>query len=431
MQSKLQGIANRARESKEYRFRNLYTMIDRLFLEDSWEMLNRKAAPGLDGQTVEDYEKQLPENLDVLVKQLKRKGYRAKQIKRVNIPKDNGKSRPLGLPVIEDKLLQTAAARILNAIYEEDFLSCSYGYRPNVGPHEAAGNLRETIQTGSYGYVVEVDIKGFFDNIDHEWLIKFLELRIDDKAFIGLIRKWLKASVLEEDGSVIHTETGTPQGGVISPVLANIYLHYVIDLWFEKIVKSHCKGAAYMVRFADDFVCVFQFKKDAERFYEVLPKRLAKFGLECAPDKTKIIRFSRFGIQRNEAFDFLGFEYRWVKSRKGKSIVKRRTSRKKFRIALKNVTEWCRNNRHLKIKYLMPKFNDVLRGHFDYYGVPLNSEDIKVFRYKARRILFKWLNRRSQRRSYSWEGFDRMEKYYPLTPARIRNKPVQLFLAFS
>jgi RNA-directed DNA polymerase len=275
------------------------------------------------------------------------------------------------------------------------------------------------------------DTACFFDNINHGWPIKFLERRIDDRAFIGLIVKWLKAGVLEEDGTVIHPETGTPQGGVISPVLANIYLHYVIDLWFETKVKTHCKGTCHMVRFADDFVCAFQFKKDAERFYRVLPKRLAKFGLECAPDKTKIIRFSRFGIHKNEAFDFLGFEYRWVKSRKGKSIIKRRTSRKKYRKALKNVTEFCRNNRHLKVRYLIPKFNDILRGHFDYYGVRLNSEDIQVFRYKARRILFKWLNRRSQRKSYTWEGFSQMEEIYPLTPARIRNKPVQLFFVFS
>ena len=404
-------------------------MLNRVNLEDSWRYMNRKASPGTDRKTVQDYERNFGENIGDLVERLKQKRYRAKLIKRVNIPKGGGKTRPLGLPALEDKLLQTAVSRILNAIYEEDFLPCSFGYRPGKGPRMTTEALGRELLYGKYDHIVEADIKGFFDNIDHDWLIRMLEMRIDDGAFLRLIRKWLKAGILETDGRVLHPATGTPQGGVISPVLANLYLHHALDLWFEKAVKPRCVGAAYLCRFADDFVCAFQFARDAERFFRVLPKRLKKFSLEVAADKTQMISFSRSNKGKT-SFDFLGFEFRRGVSRKGKPIVKRRTSRKKLRTSLKNLNLWCKNRRHLRLPVFFRLLNSKLRGYYNYFGVPGNSERLGEFNQHARRILYKWLNRRSQKRSFNWTVFAEILTHYRLEPPRIR-KPgdVQFLLS--
>ncbi|WP_245725090.1 reverse transcriptase domain-containing protein, partial [Nitrosomonas halophila] len=248
----------------------------------------------------------------------------------------NGKERPLGILVVEDRLLQGAARLLLEAIYEEDFHAVSYGYRPKLGAQQAVKDLNVELQFGRYGYVVEADIKGFFDNIDHDWLLRMLEQRVDDKPFLGLIDTWLKAGILERDGTVIHPQTGTPQGGVISPILANIYLHYALDHWFERVVKRHCHGRAHIIRYADDFVCAFQYQADAERFYRTLPKRLGKFSLEVAPEKTCIQRFSRFHPSRKRRFSFLGFEFYWEADTKGDPRVWRRTARKRLQTSIKN-----------------------------------------------------------------------------------------------
>jgi len=417
MQTSLQAIANKAEQNGSYRFGNLYTMLNRLNLEDSWQYMNRKAAPGVDSETVQDYEQNFAKNIPDLVERLKQKRYRARLVKRVNIPKDGDKVRPLGLPVIEDKLVQTAASRILNAIYEQDFLSCSHGYRPNRGPGEASKVLAKELNSNAYNWIVEADIKGFFDNIDHDWLIKMLERRVNDQAFLRLIRKWLKAGVLEATGEVLHPTAGTPQGGVISPVLANVYLHYVLDLWFQKVVKRHCEGVAYLCRFADDFVCAFESERDARRFYQVLGKRMAKFGLELAPEKTRLIPFQR--NSGKESFDFLGFEYRWATSKRGNRWVKRRTSRTRLRKSVKNLKEWIKEKRFLKLGFMFHLLNLRLRGYYNYYGVIGNSQGLAEFFWHVRGMLFKWLNRRSQRRSYTWKGFFRMLDYYRIERPRI------------
>ncbi len=430
MHTSLQGIANKARKERKYRFRNLYTMLNQTFIEGSWKYLNLNSAAGVDGLSVREFGRKLPEHVKVLVEQLKRKRYHAKLVKRVYIPKDNGKKRPLGLPVVIDKLLQMAVARILNAIYEEDFLPCSQGYRPGIGPHDAVRNLSKDLRFGRFNYVVEVDIKGYFDNINHDWLQRMLEERIADRPFIYLIRKWLRAGILDTDGKVIHPATGTPQGGIVSPILANIYLHYALDLWFERIVKRKCEGAAYLIRYADDFVCAFQYRYDAEKFYAVLPKRLKKFGLEVAPDKTRIIKFSRLdrvgkNMSGKSSFTFLGLEFRWGISRKGTRIIKRRTARKKLKKALANVTEFCREKRSLRMKVFFKGLNSRLRGHYNYYGVIGNYRSLMDFFHQARRIIFKWLNRRSQKKSFDWERFEKILVKYDIVRPRITESRVK------
>jgi group II intron reverse transcriptase/maturase len=290
----LRGIAKRAGAREDHRFRDLYRELDAAFLHHCWHALNKRAASGVDRVTAEAYERDLDANIQNLVARLKTKRYRAKLVRRCYIPKDNGGHRPLGIPALEDRLVQLACAKLLQAIYEQDFLPLSYGYRPRRGAQDAVGDLGFNLQYGRFGHVVEADLKGFFDHIDHNWLLEMLALRIDDRAFLGLIRKWLKAGILDTDGCVLHPESGTPQGGIVSPVLANVYLHYALDLWFERVVKPRCAGQALLIRYTDDYVCALQYRRDAVRFQRVQPKRLAKFHLELAPDKTRTVRFSRF-----------------------------------------------------------------------------------------------------------------------------------------
>ena len=364
----LRGIADKAKADTKHRFQDLYRLLDAELLVYSFYTLNKNAASGVDGVTWKAYEKNLVTNIEALVERLKSKTYRAKLVRRVYIPKGKGK-RPLGIPVIEDKMLQAAVAQLLGAIYEQEFLSFSYGYRPGKGAKDAVRDLTFDLQYGRYGYVVEVDIKGFFDHMDHDWLLTMLKLRIDDRAFLGLIRKWLKAGVLETDGTVIHPDTGTPQGGVVSPILANVYLHYVMDLWFEKVVKTRCQGEALISRYSDDLVCAFQFREDAEQFYRALPKRLGKFTLEVAPEKTGILRFSRFHPTMKRRFTFLGFEFFWYKDRKGIVRVTRRTARTRLISACRRIKEWIKKNRHLPGKEFFRGLNIRLQGHYNYYGV--------------------------------------------------------------
>lgn len=426
MHPSLQAISEKAGRLKDYRFLNLYTMLNETFLVDSWRYINKQAARGIDGISARDYEKDLEANVSSVVDQLKRKSYRAKLVKRHYIPKGNGKTRPLGIPAVSDKLLQMAVSRILGAIFEPDFLAFSYGYRPGRGAQEGVGALTYQLQYGWYGYVVEADIRGFFDNIDHDWLIRMLSERINDGPFLRLIRKWLNAGILDTDGQVLHPVTGTPQGGVISPVLANVYLHHVLDLWFEKAVKPHCKGDVYLCRYADDFVCLFRYKEDADRFYKSLPERLAKFGLSVSPGKTRIVPFSRHKMPSKSRFDFLGFEFRWGKTRWGRPQIKRRTSRKKLQQAVRNFTLWCKASRHWPLEALFVTLNMKLRGYYNYYGVIGNIAGLRSFFASVRRILFKWLNRRSQRHSYTWPQFGVLLARYKLLPPRITEKRYRL-----
>ncbi len=422
MRTSLRGIADKARREQRYRFQNLSVMLNESNLRSCWPLIKKRAACGVDGVSAREYEKDLEGNIERLVDGLKRKYYHAKLVRRRNIPKDGGKSRPLGIPAVQDKLLQLCVARILGAIYEQDFLPCSYGYRPGVGARDAVRDLTRELQFGSYGYVVEADIRSFFDRIDHDWMIRMLEERVDDGPFLRLIRKWLKAGVLEEDGEVLHPVTGCPQGGVISPILANIYLHYVVDLWFERVVKAQSRGRAYLCRYADDFVCAFEHRSDAEAFYGALSGRLSKFGLELSEVKTRVVRFSRYDRGSSGGFEFLGFEYRWGASRSGKPCVKRRSSRRKLRVSLRRMTEWCRRHRNWRLDRLFGELNAKLRGYYNYYGVIGNYGSLREFYTQALRILYKWLNRRSERRSYNWVGFRDLLAHFGVERPRITER---------
>ncbi len=418
MQTSLQGIAKKAKLNKKHRFRDLYRLLNEENLLDSCKYLNSKAASGVDRISTKEFEINLLSNIQGLVKSLKEKRYRAKLVRRVYIPKSNGRHRSLGIPTIGDKLIQKAVARILEAIYEQDFLSCSYGYRPTIGAKDAVRDITTTLVRGRYGYILDADLQGFFDHIDHQWLLKMLEERIDDKPFINLIAKWLKAGVLSTDGKILHPVTGTPQGGIVSPILANIYLHYVLDLWFQKKVKPNCRGEVYLCRYADDFICAFRFKDDVEEFYNALIRRLNKFGLSLSPDKTRIIRFSRFE-KGTDYFEFLGFEFRWGTSRKGRDIIKRRTSRKKLLSSLKKFTLWCQKCRNFRLRVIFKLLNVKLRGYYNYYGIIGNFASLQTFFFQAMRILYKWLNRRSQKRSFCYNIFNQITKFYSIEKPRI------------
>ena len=359
----------------------------------------------MDEVTAVEYAADLQANIEDLVQRLRTKRYRAKLVRRHYILKDNGKQRPLGIPALEDKLVQSAAAKLLMAIYEQEFLGSSYGYRPGRGARDAVQDLTFELQYGCYGYVVEADVQGFFDHLDHDKILEMLRLRIDDRAFVNLIRKWLKAGVLEPDGHVVHPDTGTPQGGSVSPVLANVYLHYVLDLWFEKVVKPRC-GDALLCRYADDWVCAFRYQEDAERFFRVLPKRLEKFNLKLAPEKTRLMRFSRFHPSMKRRFAFLGFEFYWKEDRSGTPRVQRRTARKKLQAACRRIKQWIQSSRHLRVRDFFDGLNRRLLGHYRYYGLRGNSRSLYRYFEWVKACAFKWLNRRGGRRgSLSWQRF--------------------------
>jgi RNA-directed DNA polymerase len=383
MPTSLPGIAKKAASQPGSRVRNLYGMLDEDFLKQCWRDIRKEAAAGVDQGSAQAYEQPLDEHLHRLVERLKQKRYRAKLVRRHDSLQRDGTQRPLGIPAVEDKLLPLAVARLLEAIYEPDCLRCSDGYRPQVGALEAGDTLTIKLQFGRYAWVVEADIKKFFDTIDHAWMVRMLAERIDDGALLRLIRKWLKAGVLDTDGTVLHPVTGTPQGGTVSSILANVFLHYALDLWFEKVVKQHCRGEACLIRYADDFVCAFENQADAERFDPVLGQRLEKFGLELSGAKTRIIPFSRHRQAGKTSFELLGFEFRWGKDRKGRDHLKRRTARKKLRASLQRFTGWCQENRHLRLPVLFQRLNAKLRGYYKYDGVHGNAASLKAFFNKA------------------------------------------------
>ena len=410
----LRGIAYKAKTQPTYRFRDLSREVNKTHLKNSFRKLNKKAASGVDYVTYKDYKGNFESNIDGLVERLKQGSYRARLVKRKHIPKGGGKTRALGLPVLEDKLLQTACTEILSALYEQDFYPFSYGYRPRRSARQAADDLVVRMQFGRFGYVVEADIKGFFNHIDHTLLLEMLAQRIDDKRFLRLISKWLKAGILEEDKSISYPEEGTPQGGSISPILANLYLHHALDEWFEKVVKPHCKGDAIICRYADDFVCAFQYAEDAEKFYKVLPKRLAKYNLEVAEDKTNKLCFSRFKPGLKNRFCFLSFEFYWEIDKQGKPRLFRRTGRERLQTARRNLAEYIKANRHLKTSVLIASLSRKLKGHYQYFGVVGNLAGLIKVKNDVVELLYKWLNRRSGRKSCTWERLKRIIDYNPL-----------------
>lgn len=418
MPTSLWAITDKARKDKQHRFGGLARLLSGQNLKRCFGQLKKKAAPGVDRVTWQEYHTGLEGNIEDLEGRLKANRYRAKLVRRQYIPKPNGKRRPLGILVMEDKVVQRASAEILNAIYEADFLDCSYAYRARRGVKDAVGEVTRRLQFGRYRWVVEADIQGFFDHIDHEKLMEMLARRINDGRLLRLIRKWLKAGILEEDGQVVDPVTGTPQGGIVSPVLANVYLHYALDQWFEEQIRPRSRGEAMMNRYADDFICAFADEEDAQRFLKLLGERLAAYGLELAADKTRMLRFSRFELKDNESFDYLGFEFRWGRARNGKAVVKRRTSRKKLRASVANFTHWIREHRHQGISWIMGRLAAKLRGYWNHYGVIGNQESQWEFYHAVCRLLHKWLNRRSQCQSYTWAGLTELLHQYGVPAPR-------------
>lgn len=419
MQTSLREIAEQAKKDKRRRFTNLSKLLTKEHLNESFKILNKKAAAGIDKVTYQKYKMNLDKNISGLLERVKNGKYRARFVRRKHIKKANGKLRPLGIPTIEDKLLQAATAQILGAIYEADFMPSSYAYRPKRGQKQAVRDLTDNLRRGKYSYVVEADIKGFYDHLNHDRLMEMLDLRIGDGTIKKLVRKWLKARVVEEDGQIYKPVEGTPQGGIVSPILANVYLHYVLDLWFERKVKQNCEGEAYYIRFADDHIACFQYKREAEKYRRELGERLKKFNLELAEEKTRIISFSRFRKEEKTSFIFLGMEFRWGKSHQGKDTILRRTNRSRLKRAYSEIAEWCRNNRHLPIQKQQRMMRQKLQGHYNYYGVIGNYQSILQFYKTALRIWYKWLNRRSNRRSYTMEEFREMTKRYEIPKPKI------------
>jgi RNA-directed DNA polymerase len=428
METGLVRIAEIARQNPKERFTALIHHINQETLIECHQMVSGSKASGVDQVTKQAYGENLEANIADLIGRMKRQAYKPQPVRRVYIPKEgSNKMRPLGIPSYEDKLVQKGLARILNTIYEQDFLDCSFGFRPGRGCHDALKVLNHIIERKKVNYIVDADIRGFFDHVDvdHEWLMKFLELRIADPNLLRLIKRFLKAGVMEA-GIVYDTPEGTPQGGLISPILANVYLHYVLDLWFEKVVKKRCQGEAYVVRYADDFVCCFQNKRDAEWFYSNLKERLKKFNLEVAEEKTRIIAFGRSaekeskkqGKKKPDTFDFLGFTHYCSKSEKGWFRVKRKTSQKKYRSSLLKCKLWLRKHLASPTDYVMEMLQIKLLGYYRYYGITDNSTAVRNFYDKVRRMLFKWFNRRSQRKSMNWDKYVRFLKKNPLPRAK-------------
>jgi RNA-directed DNA polymerase len=426
LETKLTRIAELAKRRPRVKLQTLIHALDEKSLKAAHSGLAADRATGIDAVTKEEYDEKLQENIDNLLERMKRQAYKPQPVKRAYIPKGDGKKRALGIPAYEDKLVQKALTEILTVIYETEFLDCSYGFRPGRNCHDALKEVTKIIETKKVSYVVDADIKGFFDNVDHGWMMKFLQERIQDPNLLRLIQRFLRAGVMQE-GKVYETDSGTPQGGIISPTLANVYLHYVLDLWFTAKVKRESRGEAYLIRYADDFVCFFQYQDDAETFYGKMIERLRKFNLEIAQDKTKIIEFGRFAEERRtnrndrkpETFDFLGFTHYCGKSKNGIFRVKRRTSRKKFKAKLKVIAQWLFKNMHMEIGDLIKQVNAKLIGHYRYYGVTDNSNGINAYGYRVRRKLLEVLNRRSQKKSLTWEGFAKLEERFPLARARI------------
>lgn len=430
MQTSLRGIASRARREPKARFRSLYRLINEENLKQCFEELRKSAAPGVDKVTVREYGKNLDARITDLVERLKGNRYRARLVRRKHIPKGDGKTRPLGIPVVEDKLLQLAVSKILTAIHEPEFLSVSWGYRPGKGAREASQVLAGRLAIGRYRWVVDADLKAYFDTIDHDWLMKMLERKIEDGPLLRLIRKWLNAGILEEDGRVTDPVTGTPQGGVVSPVLANIYLHYVLDLWFEKAVRKGIRGQGMMLRYADDFVAAFEHEEEARAFMGWLGGQLGKFGLTLSQEKTRLVQFARYDPDhRNGGFDFLGFRYHWEDTRKGNRKVQRMTSPKKRQASEMRTREWVKENRHTPVKQLMKRLSRRLAGYWNYYGVTGNMTSLQKYWREVVRALYKWLNRRSQKKSLTWERLYRMLKKHGVPePQIIDDRQMRLWL---
>ena len=427
METKLVRIAEISATSKHPIFTSVYHLINEDMLKQCHKELDGNKAVGIDKVTKDEYGKNLDRNIKELVQRLKNKSFKPLPSLRVYIPKGNGKKRPLGIASYEDKIVQMAVKKILGAIYEPRFLNCMYGFRPNRGCHEAIKEVYQRISYGKISYIVDADIKGFFDHIDHDWMMKFLEWNIQDKNLLWLIRKYLKAGIMEQ-GKFEPTEEGSAQGSVMSPMLANIYMHHVLTLWFKLVVQREMQGECFLVNFADDFVAGFQYKWEAENYYKLLKERMEKFGLQLEESKSRLLQSGAYIARakqksgestRLETFDFLGFTFYCGRSRKGMPYIMPKTSSKKFRQKIRDIKVWLYANRDQSLKKLMGMLNLKLVGHYRYYGISFNGRMISNYKQQVRELLFKVLNRRSDRKSYTREGFIEMLKYYPLALPKI------------
>jgi RNA-directed DNA polymerase len=427
--TKLERIAKQAREAPEMAFRSLAHHIDLDWLREAYRRTRKDGATGVDRQTATEYAANLEGNLQSLLDRAKSGSYRAPPVRRVHIPKaTGGETRPIGIPTFEDKVLQRAVAMVLEAVYEQDFLDCSYGFRPGRSAHQALAALQHEMVCMAGGWVLEVDIRKFFDTLDHAALREILRRRVVDGVLLRLIGKWLQAGVAES-GAITYPDSGSPQGGVISPLLANVYLHEVLDVWFERDVKPRLSGKARLFRYADDAVLMFANEQDARRVLAVLPKRFGKYGLTLHPEKTRLVEFRRpdrrlpptggDGASRPGTFDLLGFTHYWGKSLKGKWIVKRRTASDRFARSIKRVAVWCREHRHDEVRSQWQALVRKLRGHFGYFGIIGNFEALARFRHEVIAAWRKWLDRRSQRARMAWVKMHRLLERYPLPRPRI------------
>jgi group II intron reverse transcriptase/maturase len=400
------------------------------WLHEAFRRTRKDGAAGVDGQTSQDYEKDLEANLRSLLDRAKSGTYRAPPVRRVHIPKGGSatETRPIGIPTLEDKVLQRAVAMLLEPIYEQDFYDCSYGFRPGRSAHQALEALWKQTMDSHGGWILEVDIRKFFDTLDHAHLRAFLQQRVRDGVLTRLVGKWLQAGVMEA-GTVTFPEAGSPQGGVISPLLSNVYLHYVLDDWFEREVKPRLGGKAYLIRYADDFVIGFNQEEDARRVMAVLPQRFSKYGLTIHPDKTQLLPFGQppsaagsKGPGQGPApgtFTLLGFTHYWGRSVRGNWVVKRKTASSRLSRALRSIAQWCRQHRHQPLSEQQHTLSQKLRGHFAYYGITGNSPALSEFRMAVVRRWRFWLNRRNRERSLDWGQFNRLLQRYPLPPTKV------------
>jgi group II intron reverse transcriptase/maturase len=426
---KLSLISGHARRDRTFKFTSLAHLLDVEYLRDCYQSLNRNKAVGIDSVSWQEYGANLDENLSQLVSGLKAKKYKPLPARRVYIPKNDKEMRPLGISALENKIVERGITWILENIYEQDFLDCSYGFRPVRNCHQALKQLNELIMFQPVNHIVEADIKGFFDSVDHGRLMEFIRIRITDTTLLNLIEKFLKAGYID-DGQLVKSDTGTPQGSILSPMLANIFLHYVLDEWFEATVKSHARGYCELVRYADDFVCVVRYADDAQRIEQSLKNRFSKYGLEIHPTKSRNMTFGHFEREnaRNQnrkpnTFDFLGFTHFCDTSCRGNFKVGRKTIRKKLTAKCREMNDWLRSIRNLvKTKDWWKILAAKLRGHFQYYGVSENYASIAQFYKLTITMVRKWLNRRSQKRKMSWEKFEKYLEHYPLPLPRIVHK---------
>ncbi|MBI5085098.1 MAG: group II intron reverse transcriptase/maturase [Acidobacteria bacterium] len=410
-------------------FTSLAYLMDIDWLCAAFHRTRKDGAPGVDGQTWAEYAKNLEVNLQSLLDRAKSGAYRAPPVRRVYIPKAGSttETRPIGIPTLEDKVLQRAVVMLLEPIYEQDFAIGSYGFRPGRSAHQALEDLWQQTMSRGGGWILEVDIRKFFDTLDHVHLRTFLQLRVRDGVLQRLVGKWLKAGVLEE-GSISYPDAGSPQGGVISPLLANVFLHYVLDEWFAQEVKPRLHGVAHLLRYADDFVILFDREDDARRVMEVLPKRFGKYGLTLHPDKTRLVPFRRPPRKASGSkgdsnppgtFDLLGFTHYWGRTRRGGWAVMRQTAAKRVSRAVRSIAQWCREHRHRPLGEQHAKLSQKVRGHYAYYGITGNVRALTGFLYAVHRVWRMWLTRRNNRREMTWDRFNRLLERYPLPPPRI------------